>query len=161
SGLFNHRYLDVALNHELKRAERHSSQLAVLFLDIDFFKNINDTYGHLVGSRVLRETGSLLQKTVREIDVVIRYGGDEFTIILVETGGDAARMVAERIRKRVESHVFLAAEGYTIRLTCSIGYACCPDDTLSKYELLEMADKAMYSGKSSGKNCVSHFAITP
>jgi len=161
SGLFNHRYLEVALNHELKRAERYSSHLAVLFLDIDSFKTVNDTYGHLVGSQVLREMGSLLQKSVREIDVVIRYGGDEFTVILVETGCDIARMVSERIRLQIESHVFMASEGYNIRLTCSIGYACCPDDTLSKYELLEMADKAMYSGKTSGKNCVSHFTPTP
>ncbi|KAB0666780.1 diguanylate cyclase [Oryzomonas japonica] len=160
SGLFNHRYLEVALNQELKRVERYSSHLAVLFLDIDSFKSVNDTYGHLVGSQVLREMGALAQKAVREVDVVIRYGGDEFTIILVETGCDIALMVAERIRKRIESHVFLAPEGYNIRLTCSIGYACCPDDTLSKYELLEMADKAMYSSKSSGKNCVSHFSFT-
>lgn len=161
SGLFNHRYLEVALNHELKRAERYSSHLAVLFLDIDSFKTVNDTYGHLVGSQVLREVGSLVQKAVREIDVVIRYGGDEFTIILVETGCDIANMVAERIRIRIADHVFMASEGYNIHLTCSIGYACCPDDTLSKYELLEMADKAMYSGKSGGKNCVSHFTLTP
>ncbi|MGD0585731.1 MAG: diguanylate cyclase [Oryzomonas sp.] len=161
SGLFNHRYLEIALNHELKRAERYSSHLAVLFLDIDSFKTVNDTYGHLVGSQVLREMGTLVQKAVREIDVVIRYGGDEFTIILVETECDIARMVAERIRRQIESHVFMATEGYNIRLTCSIGFACCPDDTLSKYELLEMADKAMYTGKSSGKNCVSHFSPVP
>jgi len=159
SGLFNHRYLEVALSHELKRVERYSSHLAVLFLDIDAFKAVNDTYGHLVGSQVLRETGLLVRKSVREIDVVIRYGGDEFTVILVETGCDVAHMVAERIRRQIESHVFQASEGYNIRLTCSIGYACCPDDTLSKYELLEMADKAMYTGKSNGKNCVSHYSL--
>jgi two-component system, cell cycle response regulator len=161
SGLFNHRYLEIALNHELKRAERYSSHLAVLFLDIDSFKTVNDTYGHLVGSQVLREMGILVRKTVREIDVVIRYGGDEFTIILVETECDIARMVAERIRRQIESHVFMAPEGYNIRLTCSIGFACCPDDTLSKFELLEMADKAMYTGKTSGKNCVNHFSLVP
>jgi diguanylate cyclase (GGDEF)-like protein len=161
SGLFNHRYLEIALNNELKRAERYSSHVAVLFLDIDSFKTVNDTYGHLVGSQVLRETGLLVQKTVREIDVVIRYGGDEFTVILVDTECDIARMVAERIRQQIESHVFQAQEGYNIRLTCSIGFACCPEDTLSKYELLEMADKAMYTGKYSGKNCVSHFSLIP
>jgi len=161
SGLFNHRYLDIALNQELKRAQRYASHLAVLFLDIDSFKTVNDTYGHLVGSQVLRETGLLVQKTVREIDVVIRYGGDEFTIILVETKCEIACMIAERIRQQIEAHVFMAPEGYNIRLTCSIGFACCPEDTLSKYELLEMADKAMYAGKSIGKNCVSHFSLTP
>jgi diguanylate cyclase (GGDEF)-like protein len=161
SGLFNHRYLEIALNHELKRAERYSSHLAVLFLDIDSFKTVNDTYGHLVGSQVLREMGTLVRKTVRDIDVVIRYGGDEFTVILVETECEIARMVSERIRQQIESHVFMAPEGYNIRLTCSIGFACCPDDTLSKYELLEMADKAMYTGKTSGKNCVCHFSLIP
>ena len=105
--------------------------------------------------------GLLVRKSVREIDVVIRYGGDEFTIILVETECKIAHMVAERIRLQIESHVFQAPEGYNIRLTCSIGFACCPDDSLSKYELLEMADKAMYAGKSSGKNCVSHYSLIP
>ncbi len=157
SGLFNHRYLEVALERELKRVERYASHLAILFLDIDCFKQVNDTYGHLVGSRVLKEMGALLKKSVREVDVVIRYGGDEYTVILVETACDIAGKVAARIRAMVETHVFLAVEGYNIRLTCSIGYSCCPDDTMSKEELLEMADQAMYAGKSSGKNCVSRF----
>lgn len=157
SGLFNHRYLEVALDRELKRAERYASHLAVLFMDLDSFKKINDTHGHLVGSRVLREMGDLLKKSTREVDVVIRYGGDEYTLILVETGADTAGIVAERIRSQVESHVFLASEGFKIRLTCSIGYACCPEDTMSKQELLDMADQAMYVGKASGKNCVGRF----
>lgn len=157
SGLFNHRYLEVALERELKRVERYASHLAILFLDIDCFKQVNDTYGHLVGSRVLKEMGALLKKSVREVDVVIRYGGDEYTVILVETSCEIAGKVAARIRAMVESHVFLAVEGYNIRITCSIGYSCCPDDTMSKDELLEMADQAMYIGKSSGKNCVSRF----
>ncbi len=157
SGLFNHRYLEVALDRELKRAERYASHLAVLFLDVDSFKQVNDTYGHLIGSSVLKEMGALLKKSVREVDVVIRYGGDEYTIILVETTCETAWLVAERIRSQVEDHVFLEHDGYQIRLTCSIGYACCPDDTVSKQELLDMADKAMYVGKTSGKNCVSRF----
>ena len=136
---------------------RYASHLAILFLDIDCFKQVNDTYGHLVGSRVLKEMGALLKKSVREVDVVIRYGGDEYTVILVETSCEIAGKVAARIRAMVESHVFLAVEGYNIRITCSIGYSCCPDDTMSKDELLEMADQAMYAGKSSGKNCVSRF----
>ena len=160
SGLFNHRYLEVALERELKRAERYASHLAILFLDIDYFKVVNDTHGHLVGSRVLKEMGALLKKSVREVDVVIRYGGDEYTVILVETGFEIAGIVAERIRGLVASHVFLASEGFNIRLTCSIGFSCCPDDTMSKQELLEMADQAMYAGKSSGKNCVNRFLKT-
>jgi len=157
SGLFNQRYLEVALDREMKRIGRYSSHLAVLFLDMDSFKQVNDTHGHLVGSRVLKEMGSLMKKSVRDVDVVIRYGGDEYTAILVETCPEMARTVAERIRAMVESHVFLADEGYNIRLTCSIGYSCCPEDTVSKDELLEMADQAMYAGKGSGKNCVIRF----
>jgi two-component system, cell cycle response regulator len=160
SGLFNHRYLEVALDRELKRVERYASHLAILFLDLDFFKRVNDSHGHLVGSRVLREMAELLKKSTREVDVVIRYGGDEYTIILVETGAETARIVAERIRSQVESHVFLASEGYTIRLTCSIGYACCPEDSVSKQELLDMADQAMYGGKAGGKNCAERFVKT-
>lgn len=158
SGLFNYRYLEIALEREMKRVARYGSHLAVLFIDVDAFKLVNDTSGHLVGSKVLGEFGALLKESVREVDVVIRYGGDEYTVILIETTCSVAAMVAERIRSKVESHLFMAAEGHNIRLTCSIGYACCPDDTSAKEELLEMADKAMYVGKASGKNCIQRVA---
>ncbi len=154
SGLYNHRYLDIALEREMKRVERYASHLAVLFIDVDSFKLVNDAYGHLVGSRVLAEFGALIKKSVRDVDIVIRYGGDEYTAILVETSCSTAELVAERIRRQVEAHHFSVTEGRTIRLTCSIGYACCPDDTASKELLLEMADRAMYVGKTSGKNCI-------
>ncbi|HIJ89069.1 MAG TPA: diguanylate cyclase [Desulfuromonadales bacterium] len=154
SGLYNHRYLDVALEREMKRVERYVSHLAVLFIDVDSFKQVNDVHGHLIGSKVLAEFGALIKKNVRDVDIVIRYGGDEYTAILVETPCPTAQMVAERIRRNVEAHNFSGPSGQIIRLTCSIGYACCPDDTVSKDDLLEMADKAMYAGKSSGKNCV-------
>lgn len=152
SGLYNHRYLDVALEREMKRVERYSSHLAVLFIDVDSFKLVNDIHGHLVGSRVLAEFGALIKKTVRDVDIVIRYGGDEYTAILVETTCVTAELVAERIRRHVEAHHFSGSDGQIIRLTCSIGYACCPDDAASKDVLLEMADKAMYVGKTTGKN---------
>lgn len=158
SGLYNHRYLDIALEREMKRVERYASHLAILFIDVDSFKQVNDAHGHLVGSRVLAEFGALIKKSVRDVDIVIRYGGDEYTAILVETSCVTAEMVAERIRRQVEDHHFSGAEGHIIRLTCSIGYACCPDDTASKDVLLEMADKAMYVGKTSGKNCVNRLS---
>jgi len=154
SGLFNHRYLEIALEREIKRVARYGSHLAVLFIDVDAFKLVNDTRGHLAGSQVLAEFGALLKESVREVDIVIRYGGDEYTVILIETTCSIAAMVAERIRSQVEGHLFLVAEGYNIRLTCSIGYACCPDDTSTMEGLMEMADKAMYDGKAAGKNCV-------
>lgn len=158
SGLYNHRYLDIALEREMRRVERYASHLAVLFIDVDSFKQVNDTHGHLVGSRVLSEFGALIKKSVRNVDIVIRYGGDEYTAILIETTCQTAELVAERIRRQVEAHHFSGAEGQIIRLTCSIGYACCPEDTASKDVLLEMADRAMYVGKTSGKNRVQRVA---
>nr|6D9M_A Chain A, Fusion protein of Endolysin,Response receiver sensor diguanylate cyclase, GAF domain-containing [Tequatrovirus T4] len=154
TGLFNYRYLDISLDREIKRADRFGSTVSMIFIDLDFFKGVNDTHGHLVGSQVLNEMGMLLKKSVREVDIVIRYGGDEFTVMLVETGEKGAATVAERIRRSIEGHTFLAAEGFNIRLTASLGYACYPADTQSKLELLELADKAMYQGKEQGKNCV-------
>jgi two-component system cell cycle response regulator len=154
TGLFNYRYLDLALDRELKRAERYGSSVALLFIDLDLFKGVNDTHGHLIGSRVLGEVGALLRKSVRDVDLVIRYGGDEYTIILVETDAESAAYVAERIRSTIEGHGFIADEGYDIHLSACIGYACFPEDTRSKLELLETADKAMYRGKFSGRNRV-------
>lgn len=156
TGLYNYRYLDVVLERELKRCERYGSNLSILFLDIDLFKGVNDMYGHLIGSRVLREVGTLLRKSVRDVDAVIRYGGDEYTIVLVETGLEGAAVVAERIRRTVEEHTFAKADGLAIRLTVSLGYACSPGDASTKVELLEMADQAMYRGKSAGKNKAFH-----
>ena len=156
TGLYNYRYLDVVLERELKRSERYGSNLSVLFLDIDLFKMVNDLFGHLIGSRVLREVGVLLRKSVRDVDAVIRYGGDEYTIVLVETGLEGATVVAERIRRTVEAHTFGKGDGLAIRLTVSLGYACSPDDATTKAELLEMADQAMYRGKAGGKNMAFH-----
>jgi two-component system, cell cycle response regulator len=156
TGLYNYRYLDVVLERELKRCERYGSNLSVLFLDIDLFKMVNDNFGHLIGSRVLREVGTLLRKGVRDVDAVIRYGGDEYTIVLVETGLEGATVVAERIRRTVEAHTFGRADGLAIKLTVSLGYSCSPDDANTKAELLEMADQAMYRGKAGGKNMAFH-----
>lgn len=156
TGLYNYRYLDVVLERELKRSERYGSSLSVLFLDIDLFKMVNDLFGHLIGSRVLREVGTLLRKSVRDVDAVIRYGGDEYTVVLVETGLEGAAVVAERIRHMVETHTFAKGDGLAIRLTVSLGYACSPDDAISKADLLELADQAMYRGKAGGKNMAFH-----
>jgi two-component system cell cycle response regulator len=156
TGLYNYRYLDLTLSRELKRAERYGSHLSVLFLDLDFFKTVNDTHGHMVGSKVLSEVGTLLKQSVREEDTVIRYGGDEYTVILVETDAAGAAVVAERIRRAIAEHRFLAGEGFDIHVTASIGCACYPEDTSTRAGLLELADQAMYRGKASGKNVVYH-----
>ena len=156
TGLYNYRYLDVVLDRELKRSDRYGSNLAVLFLDIDLFKLVNDLFGHLVGSKVLREVGTLLRRSVRDVDAVIRYGGDEYTVVLIETGLEGAAIVAERIRRTIEAHTFAKSDGLAIKLTVSLGYACSPDDARTKGELLGMADKAMYRGKAGGKNMAFH-----
>ncbi|HBG05656.1 MAG: diguanylate cyclase response regulator [Geobacteraceae bacterium GWC2_58_44] len=156
TGLYNYRFLDVVLDRELKRSDRYGSNLSVLFLDIDLFKMVNDMFGHLIGSRVLREVGALLRRSVRDVDAVIRYGGDEYTVVLVETGIEGAAVVAERIRRTVEGHIFARGDGLAIKLTVSLGYACSPDDARTKGELLEMADRAMYRGKAGGKNLAFH-----
>ncbi|ACM20971.1 response receiver-modulated diguanylate cyclase [Geotalea daltonii FRC-32] len=158
TGLFNYRYLDVALEREVRRAERYSSNISIIFLDIDLFKRINDQYGHLVGSKALAEVGLLLKKSVRDVDTVIRYGGDEYTIILIETGIDGASVVAERIRSTIEGHVFIQSEGLDIKLTASLGCASYPEDACTKLELLELADQAMYRSKACGKNMVFHIS---
>ncbi|GAM09376.1 diguanylate cyclase DosC [Geobacter sp. OR-1] len=160
TGLFNYRYLEVALEREVKRAERYGTSLSVIFLDIDQFKEINDTHGHLVGSKVLKEVGKLLKGSVREIDTVIRYGGDEYTILLGETSLETAAGVAERIRRSIERHRFLASDRMNIHITASLGYACYPEDTKSKLQLIELADQAMYRGKASGRNVVFSVAKT-
>ena len=159
SGLYNYRYLNIALEREIKRVERYASHIAVLFIDVDSFKQVNDKHGHLVGSSVLSEFGAVIKKAVRDVDIVLRYGGDEYTVILVEASSKIAELVAERIRKHVEAYHFSGTKSQIIRLTCSIGYACCPEDTASKDVLLEMADKAMYAGKTSGKNCIRRIGI--
>jgi two-component system, cell cycle response regulator len=156
TGLYNYRYLDVVIDRELKRLERYDSCLSILFLDIDFFKMVNDMFGHLIGSRVLREVGTLLRRGVRDVDAVIRYGGDEYTIVLVETGFEGAAVVAERIRQSIQDHTFGRGDGLAIKLTVSLGYACAPRDASTKAELLEMADRAMYRGKAGGKNLAFH-----
>jgi diguanylate cyclase (GGDEF)-like protein len=154
TSLYNARYLLSALDREVNRAARSQSKLSVLFLDLDRFKAVNDRYGHLIGSRVLRELGGLLQDSVRAIDTVGRYGGDEFTILLVDTGLDGALSVADRIRQSVAEHAFGAERGLDLRLTISVGVATFPLHGESRERLLDLADKAMYLAKALGRNLV-------
>jgi diguanylate cyclase (GGDEF)-like protein len=154
TGLYNARYLLSALDREVNRASRAQSKLSVLFLDLDRFKAVNDRYGHLIGSRVLRELGALLQESVRAIDTVGRYGGDEFTILLVDTGLEGARAVADRIRQSVADKGFGAERGLDLRLTISIGVATFPMHGETRERLLDLADKAMYLAKALGRNLV-------
>lgn len=150
--LYNSRFMNLSLRRETKRAVRTGSTLSLLFIDMDGFKAVNDTYGHLSGSRALVEAADVLRGCARETDVVARFGGDEFAVILPETGRDGAIMVAERIRERIEAHSFLAADQLDVRLTASVGIATLPDVATSADELVQAADRAMYKVKMSGKN---------
>ena len=148
TGLYNYRYLQKVLDLEIRRSERYKLSFSLVFIDLDRFKLVNDTRGHLIGSDVLRECAGLLRQCVRDVDVLFRYGGDEFTILLVESTEQGAAIVAERIRSTIETFHFQQESGSPLRLTATIGYATYPENATDKKSILEMADRAMYHGKS-------------
>lgn len=150
--LYNSRYLNTVLRKETKRASRSGRPLSLLFIDLDGFKSINDTHGHLFGSRALVEAAAVIRGSARETDVVARFGGDEFALVLPDTGSEGAFAVGERIRERIAAHRFLADDHLNIHLTASVGVATLPDVAASAEELVQAADKAMYAVKDSGKN---------
>jgi diguanylate cyclase (GGDEF)-like protein len=152
--LYNARYLDTALDKNITEAERIGTPFSVLFMDLDYFKEINDAYGHVTGGKVLIEVSRILKANVRDQDIVIRYGGDEFTMVLSRTESRGARDVAERIRCAIKEHIFLGREGRSIRLTASIGVATYPGDAKSREELVDQADRAMYRGKEATRDVV-------
>jgi diguanylate cyclase (GGDEF)-like protein len=149
TGLRNHRYFQVRLRDELKRAERHARSTALILLDLDDFKKVNDRFGHAAGDEVLRQVGQVLERNARAADVVCRYGGEEMAVILPETTLADALVVAERLRQAVEA-VRLGER----TLSISIGVACYPEHAGNTDELIAAADAAMYRAKHAGKNCV-------
>jgi diguanylate cyclase (GGDEF)-like protein len=153
--LYNSRYLNACLLREVQRARRYRSQVSLIFLDLDGFKNVNDRHGHLAGSRALVEVGAVIRNMVREIDVVCRFGGDEFTVILPQTGPEGAKIIADRIRCRLEETVFLETFSLSVRITASFGVASFPDHTDNEKGLIQKADEAMYRVKESGKNAIA------
>jgi two-component system cell cycle response regulator len=155
--LLNRRALTIRLVAELERVRRYNSPLTMLMIDLDHFKLVNDTFGHLVGDEVLRGIGMILQRAVRSVDMVARYGGEEFVIVLPETGETGAVAFAERIRQRVEQHNFEAARSstVTVRVTVSIGVSCFPSANVDSAEdLFARADAALYRAKDRGRNQV-------
>jgi len=153
TGLLNRAGMLERLESEINRAQRHNEQLAVFMLDIDHFKHINDTHGHRVGDLVLRAFAGILSQQVRKMDVAIRYGGEEFTIILPETERSQALEMAERLRSLVAQQEHLI-DGRKIRFTISIGVACYPRQADTANGLIEAADRALYQAKHAGRNRV-------
>jgi len=152
TGVYNHRHFHERLTEEWLRAERYRKPLSLVMIEGDDFKKINDTYGHLQGDAVLRDLAALMVRTVRDVDVVSRYGGDEFTVILPETDAQGAVTVAERIRRGVEEYPFASEEG-SIQMTVSVGVASHPP-IADRNALVRAADEALYAAKRQGKNRV-------
>ena len=150
--LYNARYLEQALDREVRRCRRYGSIMALIFLDLDHFKAINDHYGHLLGSQCLAEVAQIMAASVRDVDILARYGGDEFVVILPETTVATAKMVAERLHSGVGTHVFLKNAGINAHMSTSIGIAGLPDHAKTKEDLVRKADEAMYRAKAEGRN---------
>ena len=159
TALFNARYLQQSLEQEFRRCRRAGQPLSIIFLDLDHFKTVNDTHGHLVGSEVLRETALILRDSLRATDIATRYGGDEFVLLLPETAQDEAIMVAERIRTSIGMFRFGIRHGVECRLTASFGIATLPDDTEDSIELIRLADQAMYWVKEHNRNAVATASV--
>jgi len=154
TGLYNYRYLDVALESEIRRSLRYGGNFSLLFIDLDNFKPINDRYGHLAGSEVLKQVATVITGCLRDVDSVFRYGGDEYVVLLLESGPEVALRAAERIRKKLEEHGFHVGADEQAHVTASIGVASFPEHGRDKVVLLKRADEGMYVSKKQGKNRV-------
>jgi len=159
TGLLNHRTFVERFEQELQRANRYNEKLVLMILDLDKFKRINDTYGHLYGDYVLRSTSSVLKNGVRNIDIVARYGGEEFAIVLVKTTKTKSFNSAKRIVKSLADHQF-EKEGHGVQMTISAGMAEYPTDGEGMRDLIAIADRAMYTVKGRGGNDVEIGQIT-
>lgn len=153
--LYNVRHLNFVLDTEIYRSDRYNYSFSLIFIDLDHFKEVNDTYGHLVGSKLLREIAELLRGSLRLIDYAFRYGGDEFVVLLPQTDKEHAYVAARRLRDRLNQHRFLPQEGLNLPLTACFGLATYPTDAKSKAELIRMADEAMYLVKNTTRNNIA------
>ena len=156
TGLFNHRYFRDSLERELARVQRHPRPFSILFIDVDHFKQYNDTHGHLAGDHALRELARILEKHNRVSSICARYGGEEFVVLVPEVDGKGARVLAERIRQDVEQYPFPGRETQPLgAVTISLGVSSYPEDATDGESLIARADEALYQAKQKGRNTIS------
>lgn len=154
TGLYNSRYFFEQVDYEVARAKRYETPLSLVFFDLDRFKRVNDTYGHLDGSRLLAEVGAIVQKNIRKTDRAARYGGDEFVIILPQTEKAGARVLATKLLEALHDYPFVSNSGDRLKVTGSFGIASFPEDAVTASELINAADEAMYRVKETGRDGV-------
>ncbi len=157
--LYNARHLNFILETEIYRSHRYAFEFSLIFIDLDHFKNVNDTYGHLTGSKLLAEIGQVIKNSCRLIDYAFRYGGDEFVVLLPQTSKENACRVARRLHKLIRESLWLVDSNLNVRITASVGVAAYPTDSKSKAELLHLADEAMYVVKNSTRDSVAATAL--
>ncbi len=160
TGLYNMRSVYQRIESEIQRARRFGRQVCIVMMDMDYFKTVNDGHDHLFGSFVLSEVGAIIRRSIRNIDLGARYGGDEFLMILTETNTEGAAKFCERLRMSINNHLFKSGKD-EIRLTCSIGFAITPsgDNQTDARGLVRTADHALYEAKRNGRNCVKFIEI--
>jgi diguanylate cyclase (GGDEF)-like protein len=155
TALYNARHLNFVLDTEIYRSNRYGYEFSVIFIDLDYFKQVNDVHGHLVGSKLLWMIGDLIKGNLRLIDYAFRYGGDEFVVLLPQTSKESSLVVVRRIRELLTSRVFFTDERLNIKVTASFGVAAFPGDGRTRKELLRKADEAMYMVKNTTRNNIA------
>lgn len=158
--LYNSRFFYHSLEYEVEKAKRYETPITLIFIDLDYFKQINDTHDHLCGSKLLKEIGRIIGKAIRSVDIGCRYGGDEFVILLPEAEKKHGIMVAERIRSRINATTFLQDEGINCNMSASFGVGTLPDDASNKQELIDVTDQAMYRVKNDARDGVLAYEST-
>jgi len=151
TGIFNRRFFELRIGAELERARRYNGSLAVIMVDIDHFKRLNDEFGHLLGDEVLRQVSSVFSQQLRKVDVVCRYGGEEFALLLPQTTMEQALGVADKLRREIAAWQF---PGVPRPVTISAGTAAFPIHGTTRDEVVKAADAALYAAKQAGRNCV-------
>lgn len=156
TNLYNRRFLEESLEPLTSGVRRRNAQVGVMMCDIDHFKHLNDTYGHDVGDDVLKGTCTIIKNSLRDADLLIRYGGEEFLVLLIDTEEDGAMIVGNRIRTSLEDHKFKTANGPMTK-TMSMGIAMYPADGDDFWECVKLADTALYQAKDTGRNKVMRY----